>query len=87
MDGHSVLEFDYHGYRRVVEPHLLGIHNSIAQLFGYQIRGGSSRGDLPKWRRFDLSDVLDLQVLNEHFTPRAEGDRAPFDQVLFKAQL
>lgn len=38
----KVLSFTYRGLSRIVEPHVYGIQDGVAQLLGYQIRGGSS---------------------------------------------
>lgn len=67
----KVLSFTYSGYPRVVEPHVYGIDGGAHQLLGYQIRGSSkSGGTLPEWRRFNISAMLNLQILDESFLGR-----------------
>jgi hypothetical protein len=38
----NVIEFSYHDYHRIAEPHVFGIHNGRKQLLVYQIGGQSS---------------------------------------------
>ena len=63
-----VIRFHYHRYDRVVEPHILGVNNGVTQLLGYQIRGGSTSGRVPEWRRFDLSEMDTVTVTEQTFT-------------------
>lgn len=66
----KVLSFTYRGLPRIVEPHVYGIHNGVAQLLGYQIRGRSSTGIVPDWRRFELREMRSLMTLDEDFAGR-----------------
>ena len=67
----KVLSFAYSGHPRIVEPHIYGIHEGARQLLGYQIRGSSSSGSaLPEWRRFKISAMKNLQILEESFLGR-----------------
>ena len=66
----KVISFTYSGFPRVVEPHIYGINDGIPQLLGYQIRGSSSSGVIPDWRRFNISAIQNLQILNELFPGR-----------------
>lgn len=70
IKGKKILPFTYSGLPRIVEPHVYGINDGMAQLLGYQIRGSSSNGIIPDWRRFNLSAIQNLQVLNEPFLGR-----------------
>ncbi|MCK4731896.1 MAG: hypothetical protein KAT65_05495 [Methanophagales archaeon] len=63
----KLVHFDYHGFNRIAEPHVYGITNRIKQFLGYQVDGGSSRGGIPDWRRFDLHEIKNLQVLEKTF--------------------
>lgn len=80
----KVLSFTYSGYPRVIEPHIYGIDGGIHQLLGYQLRGSSmSGGALPEWRRFCISEMRNLQTLNEFFPGRRanpSGERSHWDQ-------
>ncbi|MCK9201999.1 MAG: hypothetical protein M0P59_13530 [Gallionella sp.] len=69
----KVLSFTYSGHARIVEPHVYGINEGARQLLGFQIRGGSSSGGaLPEWRRFKISAMQNLQILNESFPSRRD---------------
>jgi len=62
-----IVEFMYKGYPRIVELHIYGRKSGVSQVLAYQIGGGSSRGGLPEWRRFDLPAMHNLQVCDESF--------------------
>lgn len=67
----SVVEFNYKGHHRVVEPHVLGVSNGSVQFLGYQIGGtSSSGGPLPEWRRFELSGITALTITPDKFPGR-----------------
>lgn len=80
----KVIEFDYHGFHRIVEPHILGINGGIKQLLGYQVRGQSRSGGLPEWRRFDLHEMTHVSVLNEKFPgrPTPTGKHSTWDHQI-----
>ena len=56
----KILSFTYSGHLRIVEPHVYGIIEGARQLLGYQIRGSSSSGAIPEWRRFKISAMQNL---------------------------
>jgi hypothetical protein len=65
---HRVIEFGYQGYRRTVEPYLLGIHEAGEPiLLGYQTAGGSQSGDVPGWRAFITTAIGDVEVTSRGF--------------------
>lgn len=66
----KVISFTYSGHTRIVEPHIYGINEGARQLLGYQIRGSSSSGIIPEWRRFRISAMQNLQILDETFSGR-----------------
>ncbi|MBI4696528.1 MAG: hypothetical protein HY749_21170 [Gammaproteobacteria bacterium] len=81
----KVLSFSYRGLPRIVEPHAYGIHDGIAQILGYQIRGRSSTGAVPDWRRFQLRDIQSLQTLDEGFPGRRSspsGKHSHWDRLI-----
>lgn len=79
-----VVRFSYRGLERVCEPHVLGITNGTKQVLCWQSAGGSRRGGIPHWRRFDLGGISSFQFTEGTFP----GDRpVPFphskwDEVL-----
>lgn len=62
----QMVDFLYHGYHRVGEPHILGIMNGTYQMLLYQTGGASSSGELG-WRLFKLKDIKMLSVLKDTF--------------------
>ena len=66
----------YQGQPRVVEPHLIGIHEAgESMLSGYQTGGFSHSGDLPGWRTFITSKIDSVEARSETFTPRSDYNR------------
>lgn len=81
----QLLSFFYHGLLRIAEPHVYGVQQGKYQLLCFQVRGHSSSGLLPDWRRIDLSQVQNLQILDEHFPgrrPYPSGKHSHFEQRL-----
>ncbi len=80
-----VVSFTYSGQTRIAEPHVYGISDGTRQLLTYQIRGSSSSGTLPEWRRFKLSEMRNFQILNETFPGRRtnpSGERSHWDKTI-----
>jgi hypothetical protein len=66
----------YEGLRRVVEPHLIGIHEAGEPILSaYQTGGFSHSGDLPGWRTFITTKIDSVEPRSETFTPRSDYDR------------
>lgn len=63
----NMIRFTYQGRIRICEPHVYGIANGRKQVLCYQDTGGSQRGGLPEWRRFDLQEIRDLEALDQTF--------------------
>jgi hypothetical protein len=85
ISNKQLVEFTYHGLRRVAEPHVYGVLRGKHQLLTYQVAGESSSGRLPDWRRVELSGISGLRVLDEHFPgarPSPSGRQSKFDAVL-----
>ena len=59
----EVIEFTYHGYPRVAEPHVYGIKDGKRQILVYQIGGSTSSGKIPDWRRIILDEISGLRVV------------------------
>ncbi len=81
----KILSFIYSGHARIVEPHVYGINEGSQQLLGYQTRGSSSSGAVPEWRRFKISAMQNLQILNEFFPGRRDfpsGKHSHWDQQI-----
>ena len=71
---HQVVRIRYQGRDRLVEPHLLGIHEAGEPiLVAYQTGGTSERGDVPGWRSFISTAVDEVELTGQHF-PGARSD-------------
>ncbi len=70
---HRVVHFQYQGRDRVVEPHLLGLHEAgEPMLVAYQTGGTSQTGELPGWRTFITASIEDVEIADEAFQSRGE---------------
>jgi hypothetical protein len=71
---HRVVEFVYQGYRRTVEPYLLGLHEAGEPLLlGYQTAGASHSGEIPGWRTFVTTAIGEVEVTDRSFAgPRSD---------------
>jgi predicted DNA-binding transcriptional regulator YafY len=73
---HRVVRFRYQGHQRIVEPHLLGLHEAgEPMLVAYQTSGGSQSGQVPGWRTFITTSIEDV-VIDDHHFPGPRGDLA-----------
>ena len=71
---HRVVEFVYEGYRRTVEPYLLGLHEAGEPiLLGYQTAGMSQSGEIPGWRTFITTAIGEVGITATSFAgPRSD---------------
>jgi hypothetical protein len=71
---HRVVEFGYQGYRRTVEPYLLGLHEAGEPLLvGFQTAGSSRRGEIPGWRTFITTAIEEVHMTDRTFSgPRSD---------------
>lgn len=74
--SHDIIEFTYHGYYRIAEPHIYGIHNGKRQILVYQIGGLTSSGKIPDWRRINLDEIEGIRVTGQKFSgPRLDSSQ------------
>ena len=75
--NHRVVDLVYHGFRRSVEPYMVGIHQAgEAILLAYQTAGFSHSGDVPGWRTFILAEIGEVVVTGRTFAaPRRDFNR------------
>ncbi len=59
----NLVEFTYHGYHRIAEPHVYGIKDGKRKILVYQIGGLTSTGSVPDWRLIGLEEVSGLRVV------------------------
>jgi hypothetical protein len=71
---HQVVRMRYQGRDRIIEPHLLGIHEAGEPiLVAYQTGGTSESGDVPGWRTFISTAVDEVELTGQQF-PGARSD-------------
>jgi hypothetical protein len=64
----SILEFEYNGHRRVVEPHAYGLSKKSNEILrGYQIEGTTHAGIVPEWFVFEVGHIRDMKMTDRHF--------------------
>ena len=69
-----LIAFTLTGLPRRAEPHDYGTINGVARLFFYQVGGRSTSGPPVGWRWALLTDMRNIQVLDEEFDgPRDTG--------------
>jgi hypothetical protein len=72
-----LLVFDYHGGKRVVEPHTYGLDRwDRSLLCGYQVEGASRSNRSDGWKFFFVDEISNLQMDDRRFAiPRPEYQR------------
>jgi hypothetical protein len=67
ISNKNIIEFTYHGYDRIAEPHVYGVYNGKRQLLVYQIGGHTSSGGPPDRRRINVDEILSIQITQQNF--------------------
>ena len=81
----QIIQFNYNGLTRIVEPHVFGIKNGKLGLLVFQIGGQSSSGGLPNWRLLDINKIRDLQIINQNFPgkrPTSTDQHSDFTTII-----
>lgn len=89
IQNRLLLEFNYHGFPRVVEPHVYGLKNGRFGILGYQVGGASKSGSIPDWRRFEFDDMQVVVATNRTFAgprPTPTGRHSAWDRTLMIVQ-
>lgn len=74
IENRKLMEFNYDGNFRIVEPHTVGISKTGKEMLSaYQIDGNSNRGEVPCWGQFSISKIENLNVLSDKFTGTRNG--------------
>lgn len=73
-DG-EIVEFDYDGMVRIVEPFIYGLTNEGLQILkGYQIGGYNRENDNSySWVTFEVSQIGTIKFIGKKFTTRRDG--------------
>jgi hypothetical protein len=78
----TLLEFEYHGGRRVVAPYCHGVSTrGVEVLRAIQIRGFSASDGYGFGKLWTLRDMRNLQILEETFVPN-DPDYNPNDRAM-----
>jgi len=65
IETQKLIEFDYEGEKRIVEPHCYGITTAGHEgLRAYQVGGYSSSGKMG-WKLYDMSKARNIILLDE----------------------
>ncbi|WP_026075966.1 hypothetical protein [Noviherbaspirillum massiliense] len=76
-----VLELRYHGYSRIVEPHVYGRNKKEEEMLRcYQLAGGSDSGERAGWKMLKVDDTFLVHLTETQFLPRP--DYQPEDKVI-----
>jgi hypothetical protein len=67
IEKKHLLQFDYKGNKRIVEPHDYGIKNGIVRLLCWQV-GGQSGSSIPGWRLIDVGGMQNCEMLDHRFS-------------------
>ena len=63
-----VIEFEYNGHLRVVEPHAYGLSMTNHEVIrGYQVQGTTDTGSVQEWHLFEVKQITKLKVTDRHF--------------------
>jgi len=72
-----LIEFSYHGRRRIAEPHDYGVKKGTVRLLVYQQQasgaGNASGRGAEGWRLLNVAEILECSVLEDTF-PGSRGD-------------
>jgi hypothetical protein len=78
IEGQYLLQFDYEGKQRIVEPHCYGLTSKGNEAIrAYQVDGFSSSGKMG-WKLYDLAKATSFIVLEDTFAIRSDykpGDK------------
>jgi hypothetical protein len=68
-----VLELRYHGYSRIVEPHVYGTDKKGDEVVRcYQLAGGTDSGERAGWKLLKIRDVVLVHLAETQFLPRPD---------------
>ncbi len=73
IKNQRLLQFEYEGETRVVEPYQLGYKKGLLILSAYWIRGYSKSMDLDGWRSYYLNKMTSIVALDEPFSDLRDG--------------
>jgi hypothetical protein len=76
IDGRRILELRYHGFSRLVEPHVYGEDNKGDEVVRcYQLAGESESGERAGWKLLKTKEMVVIHLSETLFLPRPEYRR------------
>ena len=73
IENKNLIEFDYDGESRTVEPHCYGLSTKGNHVLrAYQVDGYSSSGDMG-WKMYDLGKTNNINILEDTFEKSRNG--------------
>jgi hypothetical protein len=73
IEEKRVLELRYHGYSRIVEPHVYGEDRHGDEVLRcYQLAGGSESGERAGWKLLKTKEAVLIHLAETGFLPRAD---------------
>lgn len=87
ITSQSIIEFNYDGGIRIVEPHCHGVSSKGNHVLrAYQIDGYSSTGNMG-WKLYDMSKVSTIIIKEEFFSIRIDYKRGDKGMVTIYHEL
>src|SRR6266851_1742635 len=77
-----IIEFQYRGLPRTVQPLALGLSRGVVEVLGIQVAGATSSGSLPNWRRCRVEEVTGLRLTSESFQFQGPLPHTDFDPLI-----
>lgn len=73
IENKNLIEFNYDGESRIVEPHCYGLSTKGNEVLrAYQVDGYSSSGNMG-WKMYDLGKADDINILEDTFDNARSG--------------
>lgn len=83
IEERRLLELRYHGFSRMVEPHVYGEDKKGDEVVRcYQVAGGSESGERAGWKLLKIREAVVVHLAETLFVPRSEYKRS--DKVVMK---
>ena len=74
IENNKLIEFEYKGEFRIVEPYTFGISKTNKDvLSAYQVEGNSNSSNDLGWRLFSIDKIENIELLVETFEPLRAG--------------
>ena len=82
-----VIQFDYNGHLRIVEPFTLGVlkRTENIALSAYRVGGYSESENSPPWRLYTLNKIISIKTLNRKamlYRPRYKSRDSRMSKII-----